>query len=155
MAQVIGRDPRGWFSHWTLDVGKNQNVKVGQVVVAEGGLVGKVISVEDNSCAVKPFVDSDVVVGRMPERKGSVGVIQGKGTPNLVMERVDPNTGVKVGDRVETSGHDGQFPPGIPIGVVSQLVHQFDSSSVNAIVTPSACLDDVREVIILRGNNET
>ena len=155
LAQVIGRDPRGWFSSWTLDVGKNQNVKMGQVVMAESGLVGKIVSVEDTSCIVRPFVDSEsVVAGQIPERKTS-GIVLGRGTPNLEMRYLDPNSGIKVGDRVVTSGQDGQLPAGVVIGQVSQLVRQLDSSFVNAVITPAVRLDDVREVLILRGASET
>ncbi len=150
LAQVIGRDPRGWLSHWTLDVGSQQGIRVGQVVVAQQGLVGKVVDVASQSCTVRPFVDStSVVSGQVKGRKTS-GVVLGQSQPQLEMKYLDPNSGVKVGDLVLTNGQDKQLPPGIEIGVIRRVESSNDSSFLNAHLIPSVNFSDVSEVLVLR-----
>ncbi len=153
LAQVIGRDPRGWLSRWTLDVGTEQGIRVGQVVVAEQGLVGKVVAVAQSSCTVRPFVDSDSVVSGLVKGRKTSGVVLGQSQPQLEMKYLDPNSGVKVGDLVMTNGQDKQLPPGIEIGVVRRVESSNDSSFLNARLIPSVNFSAVSEVLVLREGN--
>jgi rod shape-determining protein MreC len=150
LAQIIGRDPRGWLAAWTLDVGKNHGVKVGQIVVAESGYVGKIVSVEDTSSQVKPFLDNDAVAAYLPERKVA-SVVQGNGTATLDIDNLDCNRGIKAGDLVVTRGMDGKLPGGIPIGYVTHVVRHTDTSFIKATLTPAVHFEDVREVLVLEG----
>ena len=152
LARVVGRDPQGWLSSWTLSAGTAQGVRPGQVVVALSGLVGRVSDVEASSCHVRLLTGTDSVeAGRLPTRKAA-GILSGRGPGNLEMEYLNPDAGIKSGDRVYTSGNDGRFPPGIPIGTVRMTQRHLDSSLLTAVVAPAVAFDEVREALILRGS---
>jgi rod shape-determining protein MreC len=63
---------------------------------------------------------------------------------------LDPDAGIKNGDVVVTSGQDGQFPRGLPIGQIDQVHRSNDSSFLTAQVRPYVKLDDVSEVMVLK-----
>jgi rod shape-determining protein MreC len=58
-----------------------------------------------------------VTVGTQRNR----GVLGGDNTEMPRLLYLDPEVTVVPGDRVATSGHGGAFPPGIPVGVVSEV----------------------------------
>lgn len=152
LARVVSRDPHEWMSGVRLDVGKNQGIEKGNLVMAEHGLLGKVIQVDDDSCRVRLCLDPDpkaAVSGILPNRK-AVGLLQGTGLGVLQMQYLNPDAGIKKGDAVVTSGQDGQFPRGLPIGTITQIHRSNESSFLTAEVEPYVRLDEVSEVMVLR-----
>jgi len=150
LARVVGRDPHQWLSGVRLDVGKAQGVKIGHLVMAEQGLLGKVTQVDEKTCRVRLCLEpSSVVAGMLPDRKAG-GVVLGRGLGLLEMRYLDPDAGIQKGDVVVTSGQDGQFPRGLPIGRVTQVQRSTDSSFLTAEVTPWVKLDTVSEVMVLK-----
>jgi len=149
LARVVSRDPHQWLSGVRLDVGKLEGIKMGSLVMAEQGLLGKVVQVDDHSCRVRLCLDpSSVVAGALPSRKAG-GVVLGRGLGVLEMRYLDPDAGIKSGDTVVTSGQDGQFPRGLPIGRIAQVHRSNDSSFLTAQVSPYVKLDEVAEVMVL------
>jgi len=150
LARVVGRDPHEWLSGVRLNVGSADGIQRGNLVMADQGLLGRVVQVDEHSCRVSLCLSpSSVVSGFIPKRKAG-GVLNGKGLGSLEMSYLDPDAGVKDGDAVLTSGQDGQFPRGLPIGVVHQIRRSNDSSFLSAQVSPYVKLDDVSEVMVLK-----
>ncbi|MBT9582420.1 rod shape-determining protein MreC [bacterium] len=150
LARVVSRDPHEWLSGVRLDVGRLDGIEVGSLVMAEQGLLGKVVQVDDHSSRVRLCLDpSSVVSGALPNRKAG-GVVLGRGLGVLEMRYLDPDAGIKNGDVVVTSGQDGQFPRGLPIGQIDQVHRSNDSSFLTAQVRPYVKLDDVSEVMVLK-----
>lgn len=149
IARVLARDPRGWMSFLNLDAGSRLGVHKGMVVASPQGLVGQVFFVSEDGCRVRLFTDpGSIVAGTLPQRK-TAGVLVGRGDRRLEMRYLDPDAGVKVGDKVVTSGQDGLFPMGLPLGRVSRILPQADSSFVTVMVEPACRFDALREVSIL------
>ena len=61
-AQVIGRDPTGWFESVIIDKGKSSGLKVNMPVVNAGGVVGQVVSVSPSMLASSSIVESRLKV---------------------------------------------------------------------------------------------
>lgn len=149
LARIVGRDPHQWLSGVRLDVGKAQGVKTGSLVMAEQGLLGKVVQVDDSTCRVRLCLEpSSVVAGLLPQRKAG-GVVLGRGLASMEMRYLDPDAGIKADDVVVTSGQDGQFPRGLPIGRILKVHRSSDSSFLTAEVQPWVRLDEVAEVMVL------
>jgi rod shape-determining protein MreC len=149
LARMVSRDPNEWLSGVRLDVGKKEGVAPGHLVMAEHGLLGKVVQVDEHTCRVRLCLDpASVIAGTVPMRKTG-GVVAGRGVGWLEMRYLDPDAGLKKGDSVVTSGQDGQFPRGLPIGQIVQLQRSNDSSFLTAQVKPFVRLDEVSEVMVL------
>ena len=60
-------------------------------------------------------------VGAMIERTRRQGIVRGAGRDGLTLEYVPLQADVQVGDRVLSSGTDGLYPRGVPIGTVLEV----------------------------------
>jgi rod shape-determining protein MreC len=119
-ARVIA-DSRGPFANTRLaDAGVEAGVAVGNPVMTEHGLVGRVLGVAHGVSRILLLTD---VASRTPvldDRTNSRAILTGDATddPRLdYLRGVDP---VKPGDRILTSGDGGLFPRGLPVGTVVQ-----------------------------------
>ena len=61
---------------------------------------------------------------------------------------VDEEAGA--GDNVLTSGLDGVFPKGLPVGTVTQISRQTSGLSQYVVVTPYADFEHIEEVLLLK-----
>ncbi len=57
---------------------------------------------------------------------------------------------IKKGDKIDTAGLGGVFPPGIMLGTVERTEHISRESFKRALVTPAVRLDKLQEVIVLK-----
>lgn len=119
-ARVIG-DPGGAFARSVLvNAGTREGVAKGQAALTSAGLAGRVAEVGVRSARVLLLTDINsripVLVG--PGRDRAILAGDNSGQPRLLY--LGPDIDVDPGARVVTSGHGGLFPPGLPIGVVSQ-----------------------------------
>ncbi len=120
-ARVVGRDLAHRYQSLQLDRGSADGISVDDAVISpEGGLVGRVIQVSRWTCAVQLLTDALSGVGaRLSESRAS-GLLAGADGPSLELRFIQTLDDVTVGEIVETSGEDGIYPPGIPIGEVTR-----------------------------------
>lgn len=149
-ADVVARDPRGWMSSLTLNVGANDDVAVGMTVTDGINLVGQISRVEPTRSQVRLFTDSQAVVAGKVEMKKGSGVVVGTGSGNVEMRYLDPDSGVKAGDWVVTSGHDDAFPAGIKLGWVSRVGQPSGQNTYTAVIQPGMNVHQLQNVLVLR-----
>jgi rod shape-determining protein MreC len=116
-AEVIS-DARGPFANSRLaDAGAEKGVMIGNPVMSDRGLVGRVVGVTHGASRVLLLTDVSSRTPVMVERTNARAILTGDGSahPKMAyMRGVDP---ARVGDRVLTSGDGGVFPRGLPVGV--------------------------------------
>ncbi len=123
--QVTGRviaDSGGAFvRNLLVSVGSGQGVAKGQTAVTGHGLVGRVTEVGARSARVLLITDLNSRVPVFVDGSRERAILAGDNTalPRLIYLRQEAR--IAVGDRVYTSGHGGGFPPGIPVGVVTEV----------------------------------
>jgi rod shape-determining protein MreC len=115
-AHVI-TDSRGPFANTRLaDAGAEQGVAVGNPVMNERGLVGRIVGVAHGVSRVLLLTD---IASRTPvlvDRTGARAILTGDGGANPKLSYMRGTDPVKSGDRVLTSGDGGVFPRGLPVG---------------------------------------
>ncbi|HMB78245.1 MAG TPA: rod shape-determining protein MreC [Kiloniellaceae bacterium] len=120
-ARVVG-DPGGAFVRSVLvNAGSDHGVRLGQAAITGDGLAGRISQAGRHSARLLLITD---INSRVPVTVGSRrnrGVLGGDNTETPRLLYLDPEVTVVPGDRVVTSGHGGAFPPGIPVGVVSEV----------------------------------
>jgi len=107
------------FSHSLIAyIGGNKNIKKGQVVLSDAGVVGRVDRVGSAYANIILVTDINSKIPVMIERNRIRGMLSGDNTslPKLIFTPLD--TELKIGDRIVTSGVAGVFPPGLPIGKI-------------------------------------
>lgn len=109
-------------AHKTLRVDKGSlaGVKVGAVVSAPGGLVGRVTDVTPHTAEVTLLTDSRVKVAcqiETGEPDPPRGILSGaNGEEHLLLQHLVRANGVPPRSRVVTSGLGGVFPRGLEVG---------------------------------------
>lgn len=122
-AQVINLGSSNFAATVTVGRGRDNGVKVGEPVVAAGGLAGTVSAVTARSATVTLVTDPSFVVGvTLPRGNTGSAVGQGPGQPMkvTVLPASAPTPVIKVGSVLSTSGLSMEaFPAGIPVGRVT------------------------------------
>jgi rod shape-determining protein MreC len=157
-ARVIARSPTVWHSAVTVDVGSGDGVRVDDPVISGAGLVGLVASAQGGSAQVTLITDHTSAVTAKVLPAGVQGVIRPEvGDPeDLVLDFIDSSRDVGRGQTVVTSGWRAQglaslFPPGLPVGEVTDasIVEQAASQQVH--LRPYADLANLDLVQVLTG----
>jgi rod shape-determining protein MreC len=166
-ANVIGSGADPEFRTITIDKGTNDGLRADMAVIAPAGVVGRVLMPTSRAAKVQLLIDRDAAAGVMVERSRASGVVTGMGsteefgfTAGLVeLNYVPGSADVKKGDRVVTSGIDGIYPKGLPVGEIQsteRVAGQWrirvrptvDFSSLEAVLvvlkTPDAPADDAQ-----------
>lgn len=115
-ARVVA-DSRGPFANSRLaDAGRDKGVVIGNPVMSERGLVGRVVGVSSHASRVLLLTDVASRTPVMIDRTNSRAILTGDGGPNPKLEYLRGRDPVKNGDRVLTSGDGGVVPRGLPVG---------------------------------------
>jgi rod shape-determining protein MreC len=118
VAARVVTDSRGPFANARIaDAGTARGVVVGNPVMNERGLVGRVVGVTPSASRVLLLSDIASRVPVMIDRTNARAILTGDGGPNPKMEYLRGRDPVKVGDLVATSGDGGVVPRGLPVGV--------------------------------------
>ena len=117
LADVVYIDHTSWLQTLFVYEPGRQAVP-GSPVSTGDGLVGRVILAEGSYAKVQLVTDRASGVGAMIERTRRQGIVRGAGRDGMTLEYVPLQADVQVGDRVFSSGTDGLYPRGVPIGTV-------------------------------------
>jgi rod shape-determining protein MreC len=130
-----------------VDRGSAHGVATDQPVIAWGGVVGRVVFVNDGYAKIRLITDPNSGVAGIVQRSRQEGMVLGRGKGVLEMVYVPSFADVALGDRVVTSGIDGVFPRGIGIGEVQAS----DASGIARaiVVRPEVQFPRLEEVLIL------
>jgi len=149
VAEVL-YDTRDAFSRkLVLDKGQQHGVIAGQPVIDASGVAGQITRVYPLSSEVTLVTDRGstipVEIRRTGERSVAFG---GSQTGTIELRYLRTNADVREGDVLVTSGLDGLFPPGLPVGTVS-AVETASSAFVQVRVETAARVERTRLLLIL------
>jgi rod shape-determining protein MreC len=120
-AAVMGRSSDLWWQTLHLNQGAKANVKMDAVVISTGGLVGRVVKTFPDTSTVMLVSDPTSRLAVTISRSRSIGIIQGMGKNEGLVEFFEANPDVKPGDLVTTSELSCFFPANIPVGKVKSI----------------------------------
>jgi len=131
-----------------VDVGSEQGVKVGQPVVSEGVLVGRVTDVAANTATIRLIISKRSVVQAWISTSRDKGLLIGDGNA-VFIDKLERSAKVEPGMLVETSGLGDTLPVGLPIGQVSESISSPSDTVQRHRVTPLKDLSSLESVFIL------
>jgi rod shape-determining protein MreC len=148
-AEVIGKDPSPWFKTIMINKGKDDGVKKGSAVVIPEGIVGQVAEVSAHNSKVLLIIDPNSAVDALVQRSRARGIIKGGFADRCVFKYVLRKKGIAVGDTVVSSGLDGVFLKGLPVGQVSSVVKPNSGIFQEVTVIPCVDFEKLEEVLIV------
>ena len=151
-AQVIGSSGSEQSRIVYIDKGSNQGIKRDMPVISGDGVVGKVILVFGDTSQVLLINDQSSGVGAILEPSRLQGILKGKPSGELVLDKIMSDEDVKPGEKVLTSGGDQIFPKGLPIGSVTRV--STGGQFLQVTLRPAAALNHLEEVLVITEKQE-
>ncbi len=116
--RVIG-DSGGPFVHaYIVNVPASDGAALGQAVLDDDGLIGRVVSAGSSASRVLLLTDLNSRVPVRVEPSGYRAIAVGDNSRFPKLDFLPPEAKLKAGDRIVTSGHGGLMPPDLPVGIV-------------------------------------
>ena len=109
-----------------INKGSKQNIKKGMTVLDSEFLIGKVAEVNYLSSRVLLISDLNSKIPVLIEPNGYQAIMTGTGKNLALLDYLPKNHQLEAGNLVYTSGTDGIFFPGIPIGRIELIEEKFN-----------------------------
>ena len=156
-ANVIGRDPTLWYQQVEVDAGSDEGVTLNDPVLADGALVGDVTTVDASVSIVTLITDHDYAVAAQVTNSAEDQSILSPSVSNpnqLLLQHLPGRAQITANDQVVTAGFKAGsltslYPPGLPIGTVSNVNPNQLYNNNEVPVAPTADLRHFSSVQIL------
>jgi rod shape-determining protein MreC len=148
-AKVVGRGYDRLLNTLVLDKGRSSGIQKDMAVITANGLVGKIYSVKNNFSEVLLLKDQNFSVAVRLQKSRWEGVLSGTGRKYCLLKYIPPEETVENGEVVITSGLDGNYPPGVPVGVVTNVKKEGVEFFQFIEILPFQSDTKIEEVVIL------
>ena len=108
-----------YLNSFVISGGSNRKIKKGMAVLDGKNFIGRIVDVNFFSSRILLVSDLNSKIPVMIEPTGYHAILSGTGKAKPILEFLPENHTVQSGNKVYTSGKEGIFSPGIPIGEVS------------------------------------
>ena len=150
VAEIMAVDANPYEHNLIIDIGSRDGVYDGQAIVDADGVVGQVIETGVMTAQAVLISDSDHALPVEVNRNGLRTIAVGTGEiDRLDLPFLPNNADIRAGDLLVTSGLGGAFPAGYPVAVVDSVTRIPQEPFADVTATPSAALDQVREVMLI------
>lgn len=134
-----------------INKGAQQGIKAGQPVVDALGVVGQVTRVFAKTSEVTLITDKDQSLSVQVLRNGLRSVVFGDPLSSSIDLRfMAANADILAGDTLVTSGLDGVYPPGLPVGTVTQVERSAKNQFARISAEPIAGIHHNRFLLVLQ-----
>lgn len=151
-ARVIRRGIGRWINTVVIDKGSKDGIKKDMTVMTARGLAGKVFSVRENFSEVILMNDALFRVSVRLMNSRAEGIAAGEGKRIVVKYVPLEVQDISKGEAVITSGLEGIFPPGIPVGFISNIKDGQFFKEIELL--PAQDMYSIEEVVILKLSSE-
>tara|TARA_Y100000590_G_scaffold54701_1_gene57147 strand:+ start:1153 stop:2001 length:849 start_codon:yes stop_codon:yes gene_type:complete len=138
-ARVMLDKQSPYLNSFIINMGLNKDIKKGMAVLDGKNFIGRIVDVNFFSSRVLLVSDLNSKIPIITEPSGYHGILGGHGNNEPSLEYLPENNSVVDGDKVFTSGKEGIFFPGMPIGKVKIVNNEIkvslfsDLSQVNFV----------------------
>jgi rod shape-determining protein MreC len=120
-ARVISQGATTSFTQTiTIDAGSDNGIRPNMTVINSYGLIGVVKTVYPSSSLISLTSDPSFRIGVRVAGSQQIGILSGQGTRTGVLQLLDNQSTIKVGDILVARGsvNNRPFVPGVPVGEV-------------------------------------
>ncbi len=157
-ADIIARDSNNWSKSFNINKGTQDGLKENMVILADGGLCGKITKAGYNYSQVIPLIDDTSSVGAQIKRTGDSGFVKGDLKLSEMgycrMENIDLDAEILINDEIVTSSLGGIYPPGITIGFVTEIHTDVGGLNKYALIKLAVDFKHLETVLVVNENFE-
>ena len=152
LAEIVYAERDVFKRRVLINKGANGNVRIGQVVMDDIGIVGQITRVYPWLSEVTLITEKDHAVPVQVLRNGLRTIVFGAGDTSQMSLRYMPvSSDIQNDDLLITSGIDGIYPPGIPVAKVVKIERDPAYPFARITCLPVAGVDKHRHLLILSG----
>ena len=148
-ANVIGSDAGGISRTLILASGTDEGLRAGMAVIANRGVVGKIIAVSPHASRVLLINDHNSALDGFDQRTRARGIVAGLVDDGVILKYADRSQDIKVDDTIVTSGLDGIFPRGLLVGTIQSVHREGPGLFLGVRITPAVDFRQLEQVMIL------
>jgi len=148
-ADVVGKSLLLMRNTLTLNVGEREGIRPDMPIIAEQGLVGKIIAVGDGYSLAQVLFNKEFRAAAKLQRSRVDGIISWDGGAALQLINVPKTQDVRTSDIVITSEYSNVFPSDITIGIVSRVTQKSGSLFRGITVMPAVDFTTLEQVFII------
>lgn len=148
-AEVIGRDPSGWFKTVLIDKGSRDGVSRDAGVITPDGVVGRVIAAGLNSAKVLLITDINSYIDALIRRTSMHGIVVGRGEQDCSLTYIPKTADIAAGDVIVSSGINAVYPKGITVGSVTKVSRQSSGFFQSVELRPAVDFSKLHEVLVV------
>ncbi len=151
-AQVIGTSGNDLSRVLYIDKGAKDGLKSDQAVITPDGIIGKLRDVFPHTSQVLLINDQTSGAGVLLATTRIRGILRGSSSGQIVINNLTPDSRIKPGEQVLTSGGDQVYPRGLPVGTIESIRPDPDHQPYTLIqLRPAANLNQLEEVLVITG----
>jgi len=143
-ARVILDKQSPYLNSFIINSGSNKEIKNSMAVLDGKNFIGRIVDVNFFSSRVLLVTDLNSKISVLVEPSGHHAILSGHGKNKPTLEYLPENHKVQSGNKVYTSGKEGIFSPGIPIGEVRM------SNEKNSV----SLFSDINQIVFININIE-
>lgn len=148
IGRIVGRDPT-LLRYLQIDLGSDHGIAPGMPVVSDVGLVGRVTDVNATSARVLLITDPGSSVNAIIQGSRLIGIVNGVDAGYPHMDYLPQDATISPGDIVLTSGLGGNFPKGLVVGQVIDVVRHDYEMFQYAEVRPTVDFNRLETVLVI------
>jgi rod shape-determining protein MreC len=155
-AQVIGTSGNDLSRVLYIDKGSKDGLKPDQAVITPDGIIGKLRDVFPHTSQVLLINDQTSGAGVLLASTRLRAILRGSSTGQIVINNLTPDSSIKVGEQVLSSGGDQVYPRGLPVGTIESIKPDPDHQPYTLIqLRPAANLNQLEEVLVITATQPT
>ncbi len=151
-AQVVGNSVSEEKNYIQLNRGSKYGISDNMAVVnSDGSAVGVVVNVSENFSQVMSLLHIQSKVNAMVKRSRNNGRIEwdGKNPLVLTLKDIPKSDAVAVGDSVLTGLYSYNFPPGLLIGTVEEIINEKQSNFFILKIKTATNFQNLQQVFVI------
>lgn len=150
IAELLAVDLDPYRQQVQINKGTSSGVYVGQPVLDADAVMGQVVEASPLTATVILITDASHSLPVQVNRNGMRSIAEGTGLVNrLELAFLPYDADIRVGDLLVTSGLGGGFPPGYPVGRVTEVKIESGKPFATVVAAPIARLDRSREMLLV------
>ena len=154
-AQVIGTSGSDQSRLLLLDKGARDGLRPDMAVITPNGIVGKLRDVFPTTSQLLLISDPTAGAGVILSSTRIHAILRGSVQGKVLITSLTPDSRIQPGETVLTSGGDGVFPRGLPVGTIESIVLDLDHQPFTSItLRPAANITQLDEVLIVTSTGE-
>lgn len=155
LAELMDVDLDPFRHRILLDAGAEDGIRIGQAVIDARGVMGQVVDAQPRRSVLILITDPGHAIPVRVVRTGLRTIAYGTGElGTLRLPHIPFSADIRPGDALVSSGLGGNFPAGLPVGLVRQVEPDDSATFVRALATPYAGMARSGEVLVLHDERE-